>query len=74
MEIQNKLVVEHVVTFLRRTRSRREKNRATMLNDSCADESRDVALKDRFVEARKIRTIARRTTYNKVDLKSKKDP
>ena len=63
VEIQNKLVVEHVVTYvvslaclfkLQTLKSRREKNRARIkLNDdSCADESRDEALKDCFVEAR----------------------
>ena len=66
MKIQNKLVVEpvDVVTFLSESlaclfklqtrRSRREKNRAKIKldDDSCADESRDDALKDCFVEAR----------------------
>ena len=54
MEIQNKLVVEHVVTFLWRVTSSfdHEEKRIVLNDDSCADESRDEALKDCFVDAR----------------------
>ena len=54
MEIQNKLVVEHVVTFLSRVTSSfdHEEKRIVFNDDSCADESLDEALKDCFVDAR----------------------
>ena len=53
MEIQNKLVV----TFLWRVSSScrhvdHEEKRIVLNDDSCADESRDEALKDCFVDAR----------------------
>ena len=55
VEIQNKLVVEHVVTFLWRVTSSfdHEEKRIVLNDDSCADESRDEALKDCFVDAKK---------------------